>query len=92
MLGRRVKITVKGKVQGVWYRQSTLETANALGIRGWVRNLPNGDVEILAEGETEAINSLIEWCKKGPPLAIVKDIEIVELSYIGNLPDFHIKR
>lgn len=89
---KRVKINVKGKVQGVWYRQSTLETAISLSIRGWVKNLPDGSVEITAEGDTEAIKSLIEWCKKGPPLAVVKEVDIVELPYIGDLPEFQIIR
>ncbi len=89
---KRVKITVKGKVQGVWYRQSTLEIATKLDIKGWVRNLHNGDVEITAEGEAEALESLIEWCKKGPPLAVVKEVNVVEQSYIGDLTEFQITR
>lgn len=89
---KRVKITVKGKVQGVWYRQSTLEIATKLDIKGWVRNLPDGDVEITAEGEAEALESLIEWCKKGPPLAVVKEVKVVEQPYIGDLTKFQITR
>lgn len=89
---KRVKITVKGKVQGVWYRQSTLEIATKLDIKGWVRNLPDGDVEITAEGEAEALESLIEWCKKGPPLAVVKEVNVVEQPYIGDFTEFQITR
>jgi len=67
---------VSGRVQGVWFRASTKEQANRLGVTGWVQNLPDGRVEVLASGEKEAIATLYEWLKRGPELA-----EVTELTY-----------
>lgn len=89
---KRFRIRVTGKVQGVWYRQSTLEEARKLGIRGWVQNLSNGEVEILAEALEEHLNALVSWCKKGPPLAVVENVYVHEEPYMGDLPEFFIKR
>ncbi|MBN8674635.1 MAG: acylphosphatase [Chitinophagales bacterium] len=72
-------IIVSGKVQGVFYRQSTKENAVAAGITGTVENLPTGQVKIIATGTKEQIEALTGWCKKGPPKAIVTSIEITEL-------------
>ena len=76
---KTVSITVSGKVQGVFYRQSTKEKAEELGITGKVMNLENGDVQVIASGQEEKINQLIEWCRKGPSRALVYGIEIKEL-------------
>lgn len=89
---KRYRVVVKGRVQGVWYRQSTLEEAKRLGLRGWVQNLANGDVEILVEGEEKTLGELVDWCKNGPPLAVVEDINIKEEPFAGDLPKFYIKR
>ncbi|MBI3590700.1 MAG: acylphosphatase [Candidatus Melainabacteria bacterium] len=69
-------LTISGRVQGVFYRASCQEVAQRLGLRGWVRNAPTGQVEVLAQGEKEKIEKLIEWCKKGPPSAKVSDVKI----------------
>jgi acylphosphatase len=69
-----MSITVSGKVQGVFYRQSTKAKATELGITGYVRNLPNGDVYILATGESDQVNALIEWCWQGPNKAAVLNV------------------
>ncbi|HEY1202655.1 MAG TPA: acylphosphatase, partial [Niastella sp.] len=61
-----ISITVSGLVQGVYYRQSTKEKALELGISGVVKNLPNGDVHILATGTNDQLGQLVEWCKVGP--------------------------
>jgi len=74
---RTISVTVKGKVQGVFYRQTTKETAGRLGITGEVKNLSNGDVHIIATGTEEQLQSLITWCKRGPERAAVTDV-IVE--------------
>jgi len=63
-------------VQGVWYRGSCAEQARALGISGWARNLPDGRVEIAAEGDPEAVDKLVEWCRHGPPAARVTAVEV----------------
>ncbi len=71
---KAVKIRVKGRVQGVFFRASTKEMACTLGINGWVKNELNGDVSIHAEGSESAINKLIEWCHKGPEYSKVTQV------------------
>ena len=66
--------TVKGRVQGVWFRDSTRTEALRLGLTGYARNLPDGDVEVLASGTVEALKSLGVWLHEGPPLASVSDV------------------
>jgi acylphosphatase len=72
-----VHLKIKGKVQGVFYRQSTKEKARSLGISGWVRNTDDGSVEIEAFGLRQQVESLIAWCWQGPDLATVTSV-IVE--------------
>ena len=84
-------ITVSGKVQGVFYRQSTIETARQLGVKGYVKNETNGNVYIEAEGTTEQLKGFIDWCKKGPTRAIVSDV-MVEEGEIKNYSSFEIRR
>ena len=69
-----IKLTVVGKVQGVFYRQSTREKAITYGIGGTIRNLETGAVEIIATAEEESLERLREWCRQGPPRAIVTSI------------------
>ena len=69
-------IIVKGRVQGVSYRFFTIERANSLALNGWVRNLPNGDVEVWVEGDRGLVESLIEMLKVGPRFSTVKDVHI----------------
>lgn len=73
-------IIISGKVQGVFYRQSTKEKAITIGITGTVENLPGGQVKIIATGTKEQMESLLDWCKQGPPKAVVTSVEISELS------------
>lgn len=72
------RLTVSGRVQGVWYRGWTVEAATGLGLAGWVRNRRDGSVEILAEGPEEAIAALAERCRRGPPAARVERVEVEE--------------
>lgn len=72
---------VSGKVQGVWFRASTKEEAEKLGLKGWVRNLPDGRVEVLACGGKKQIAALYAWLKTGPRLAEVKDLSYEELPW-----------
>ena len=74
-----ISITVSGKVQGVFYRQSTKEKALSLGITGTVENLKNGDVYIIATGTAEQLAALTTWCHKGPSRAVVSNVEAKEL-------------
>ena len=69
------RITVFGKVQGVYFRQSTKECASRLGLNGTVKNLPDGRVEVIASGGQEQLEQLAEWCKKGPSQAEVTHIQ-----------------
>ncbi len=89
---KRVRFVVSGRVQGVWYRQSTYEKAQRLGLRGWVRNLDDGRVEILAEGSEGRLQQLELWCHEGPPLAQVTQVEADWNPRGGTLGPFGIKR
>lgn len=66
---------VSGRVQGVAFRAATLDEARRLGVTGWVRNLPNGDVEVLAAGDDEAVRALERWLWRGPRAARVKAVD-----------------
>lgn len=68
---------VTGRVQGVYYRASTQEQARTLGLRGWVRNMPDGRVELRAQGTRGRVEALLEWCRKGPPASRVESVEFV---------------
>ena len=74
-----ISILVKGLVQGVYYRQSAKEKALSLNITGTVRNLPGGDVELIATGDAAQLKELINWCREGPPRALVTEIKTNEL-------------
>jgi acylphosphatase len=73
----RVHVLISGRVQGVWYRASAKGKADELGITGWVRNTPEGNVEAVFEGEKGQIDEMIAWCWIGPPLAHVKDVKML---------------
>lgn len=78
MMAETISITVEGKVQGVFYRQSTKEKATELNITGMVRNLPDGKVFILATGETDNLNALVAWCWVGSRRATVTNVIVSE--------------
>lgn len=75
----RWRITICGKVQGVFYRKSTQKKALELGVSGWVRNLDNGCVEAEIEGTPEQIDAMVDWCNEGPPAAEVTSIDEEEV-------------
>ncbi len=91
MAAARVHLVVSGRVQGVFFRQSTADTARRLGLRGWVRNLPDGRVEAEAEGERAALETLVEWCRRGPPAARVDALEAGWGEPRGGLDPFAIR-
>lgn len=74
-----ISIIVTGKVQGVWFRQSTTEKANELKITGEVSNQPDGSVKILATGTIEQLKQFTDWCEQGPPKARVSNLDVKEL-------------
>jgi len=86
----RAHIFVSGRVQGVFFRDQTQRWASSLGVTGWVRNLENGRVEAIAEGEKENIKSLISHLKEGPPLAIVEEVDVNWKEYKDEFKDFRI--
>jgi acylphosphatase len=79
------KFKVEGRVQGVWFRESTLRQAKLLGLCGHAINCPDGSVEVLACGEAESIKVLAEWLKQGPPMAEVESI--CHVPFAGICPD-----
>lgn len=77
---RRVHLKISGRVQGVFYRATTQDEAQARGLTGWVRNTPDGRVEAEVQGAPDAVDDLIEECRAGPPMAKVEDIEVADLE------------
>ena len=88
---KRVRVFVSGRVQGVFYRAYTEKKAKELGVKGWVRNLPDGRVEAVFEGEDDAVEALVKWCYKGSPSAKVEKVEVIEEPYTGEFKDFTIR-
>lgn len=88
----RARLRVEGRVQGVFFRANTIEQATRLGVKGWVRNCPDGSVEIVAEGEKTQVENLIGWCHRGPPGARVDRVGVEWESYRGEFQDFRIRR
>ena len=84
-----VNLLIQGKVQGVFYRASARDKAMELGLTGWVKNTQDGDVEIVTSGDKESIKKFIEWCRKGPSRAVVKDVIVRQVDTV-NLLDFQI--
>ncbi|MDF1526693.1 MAG: acylphosphatase [bacterium] len=85
---KRVTIIVHGRVQGVFYRDSTMRKARELGLVGTVRNLPDDTVQIVAQGPTAVLEDLVRWARKGPPAAIVNDLHIDYDTPVAGYTDF----
>jgi acylphosphatase len=83
----RQRLRITGRVQGVAFRASTVATARALGLSGWVANRADDSVEVVAEGDDVAVAALVRWCHHGPPAARVDRIEVMEESLQGVLPE-----
>ncbi len=83
---QNVRIVIRGRVQGVFFRATTQEQGTALNLNGWVRNLASGDVEIQASGERKSLQVLIDWCHQGPDAARVDGVEVEWCEDIN--PDF----
>lgn len=71
---KQIRVIIKGRVQGVFYRASTKKQADQLGIQGWVRNLPDGSVEALFQGDQTIISKMLAWCRQGPPASKVETV------------------
>jgi acylphosphatase len=87
----RVHLIISGFVQGVFYRASTQEMAVRLGLKGWVRNLPNGDVEAVFEGPLDKLRNAVQWCREGPPGARVNKVDEKWLDYAGEFSGFDVR-
>ncbi len=88
---KRVHIIISGYVQGVCFRYFTKIKARNLGLKGFVRNIPNGDVEVVAEGNDKEIDELVEFCRKGPVLSCVANLKIEYEEFKGEFNDFTVK-
>ena len=84
----RVHVFITGRVQGVFFRSRTTSEARQRGVAGWVKNLVDGGVEAVFEGEKEDVEEMIKFCKRGPPRAFVQNVEIQCDTYTGEFRDF----
>jgi acylphosphatase len=87
----RARVRVSGRVQGVFFRDSTREKAQELGLSGYVKNTPDGDVEALLEGPTEGVEEMVRWCGQGPPHASVENVEVSYESSGDDLTGFEVR-
>lgn len=88
---KRLHVVIEGLVQGVFFRAATKNKADSLGLQGWVRNLPDGRVEAVFEGDEGNLETMLAWCRKGPSHAKVTDVKITEEPYEGTLRGFSIR-
>ena len=88
----RIRLIVKGRVQGVYFRASTVQQARHLGLTGWVMNHDDGSVELLAEGRSASIEELIAWCRQGPPGARVDEVDVQRQDFRGEFTEFRIRQ
>lgn len=89
---RRASLRIKGRVQGVFFRESARREAERLGVHGFVRNLPDGDVEAVAEGPREALEQFVSWCHQGPPSARVEHVQVAEQPPTQQFSRFTVER
>ena len=87
----RILVTVKGKVQGVNYRYHTQQQAILRNVTGWVRNLPDGDVQGCFEGNEQDVTALVDWCRRGPSWARVDSVQAERADFSGEFYEFRIR-
>jgi len=87
----RAHVFISGRVQGVFFRSETQHEAKRRNVKGWVRNLPDGRVEAVFEGEEGKVKELIEFCKRGPPGAKVTGVKVIWERYSGEFREFEIR-
>ena len=88
---KRMHVFISGRVQGVAFRHYTVKMARSLNLGGWVRNLGDGRVEAVIEGDDDLVDAMLAWCKKGPPLSHVTHVDVQEEPCSGEYEDFSIK-
>ena len=91
MVQKRIHIFVTGRVQGVFFRQSTKVMAIKNNVKGWVRNLDDGRVEVVAQGKTQDIDNLVHWCKTGPANSRVDEFELSEENISDEFETFEVR-
>ena len=89
-MNKRYHVWISGRVQGVFFRANTWKQARSLGLSGWVRNLPDGRVETVFEGEEHAAEAMLAWCRTGSPPARVDRVEVLEETATGEFTGFEI--
>lgn len=87
---KTLRLQITGRVQGVWFRESMRLEAIRLGVAGWVRNLPDGSVEAVAQGTPDAVDALVAWARLGPPLARVDGMAVAAAD--GRYDTFELRR
>jgi acylphosphatase len=90
MASKRVQLFVRGRVQGVFFRAAAQREARRLGVCGWVKNRNDGSVEVVAEGEEDAIKEIISWAQHGPSAARVEHVDVRWKGYTGEFAEFRI--
>ena len=91
MTSKRVHLLVEGRVQGVYFRQGMMETAEKNNVLGWVRNLPDNKVEAILEGNDSNVDAVVEWARFGPAGAVVQELKATEEKYVREFSDFEIR-
>lgn len=86
----RAHIVISGIVQGVFFRVETQWAAQRIGVHGWVRNKRDGTVEAVIEGERDKVETMLDWCRKGPPRAVVNKVDVEWEKYTGETADFRV--
>ncbi len=90
MVKARAHVFVSGMVQGVFFRQKTKRQAESLGVNGWVRNLPDGRVEAVFEGEEDNVKALVDFCRSGPRGALITNVDVAFERFTGEFRDFEV--
>ena len=86
----RARAIISGRVQGVFFRMETKRAADRFGVGGWVRNLKDGTVEAVFEGDQDRVEAALDWCRHGPPHALVADVNVTWHDYTGEFDAFDI--
>ncbi len=86
----RMHVFVRGRVQGVFFRASARDMARGIGVKGWVKNCLDGSVEAVFEGKKDAVDEMVNWCRKGPSGAFVDHIDIYREEYSGEFDEFSV--
>ena len=88
---RRAHVWISGRVQGVFFRAHVHEEAGRRGLAGWVRNLPDGRVEAVFEGDSNKVEAMLDWCRSGSPLSRVEKVDVREETFQGEGTGFEIR-